>query len=257
MHKQNVHAAACRILGAAFKNNVKAVHSTYMPEVDPYVLRQSNKLAMDGDWRGANTLVREHMRANLCKGAIVMANEDRAANPGGGILLAVETLAEAKHCVELLNKERNGFAALYSATSDKTESIGVVVGLVLRLTGVDLPRLGGMLWLPTGGNVNTLDPLRMRSTREKQKRSEVRIVTIVPKATVLHRLYDRRVCRRPRRRSQGGLQGHDRRVDGERRQAPQDCGVSARPCAGGSCKRAWLHGWVCVRACACVCCGAV
>ena len=191
VHKQNVHAAACCILGAAFKNNVKAVHSTYMPEVDPYVLRQSNKLAMEGDWRGANTLVREHMRANLCKGAILMADEDRAANPGGGILLAVENLAEAKQCVELINKARNGFAALYSAASDKTESLGVVVGLVLRLTGVDLPRLGGMLWLPTGGNVNTLDQLRMRSTREKQKRSEVRIVTIVPKDTVLHRLYDR------------------------------------------------------------------
>jgi len=192
VHKGNVHAAASRILGASFANKVKTKHISYTIPIDIHVSETSNNHAKSGDWRNANKVVRDHMKTKLCDAAIVMAVEDRKANEGGGILLAVETKAEAAACIEYINKKRGGFASFYDPlTSNRDETTGVVVGLALGMTGVDLPRLGGMIWLPTSGNVNTLEQLRMRTTREKQKRDEIQIVTIVPKDTVLQRLFER------------------------------------------------------------------
>ena len=192
VHKGNVHAAASRILGASFANKVKTNNVSYTIAIDIHVSETSNNHAKNGDWRNANKVVRDYMKPKLCDAAIAMALDDRKENEGGGVLLAVENKAEATECIAYINQKRGGFAAFYDPlTSNHDGKTGVVVGLALGMTGVDLPRLGGMIWLPTSGNVNTLEQLRMRSTREKQKRSEIKIVTLVPKDTVLQRLYER------------------------------------------------------------------
>ena len=134
VHKGNVHAAASRILGASFANKVKTQNVSYTIAIDIHVLETSNNHAKNGDWRNANKVVRDYMKPKLCDAAIAMAIDDRKENEGGGVLLAVETKAEAMACIDLINQKRGGFAAFYDPLkSNVDEKTGAALAPMTEL----------------------------------------------------------------------------------------------------------------------------
>ena len=102
-----------------------------------------------------------------------------------------EDEAEAAAYVHAINGRKPGFAARLGPAANENPNVGVVVEVLRKLIGIDLPRLGVYLTLPTYSSPAWRYQARGRLKRKTQKRTTVDYVTMVPSETSLALVFER------------------------------------------------------------------
>jgi len=191
--RPNLLAAAARTLGSREKSHVAERNTVLYCEVSHETRTQSLKLVLEKKSIEAKNVIRLAMRPEVVTTAIDLAESDRALEKtkNGGLLLVAEDEAEATAYVHAINSRKPGFAARLGLAANENPKVGVVVEVLRKLIGIDLPRLGVYLTLPTYSSPAWRYQARGRLKRKTQKRKTVDYVTMVPSETSLALVFER------------------------------------------------------------------
>lgn len=154
-------------------------------------------LAVPGGWGQAARVVRDAIELKLAEVAVAEARADRAANPGGGALVVVDSAASAGSMMNKLNRYAGtDFRVelrhnVLNATQPTDPDVGIIVVTKDDVTGYNLQRLGVIVTGVYAGNAAHRHQLRGRIRRLGQKRKEVRYVTVIGRNTILDLLHER------------------------------------------------------------------
>ena len=154
-------------------------------------------LAVPGGWGQAARIVRDAIERKLAEVAVAEARADRAANPGGGALVVVDSASSA---ASVMNKLKGHAGPDFqvqlrhnalNSTQPTDPTVGVVVVTKDDVTGYNLQRLGVIVTGVYAGNAAHRHQLRGRIRRLGQKRKEVKYVTVIGRNTILDLLHER------------------------------------------------------------------
>jgi len=154
-------------------------------------------LAIAGGWGRAARIVRQAIELKLAEVAVAEARADRAANPGGGALVVVDSAAEAASIISRMQPlAQTDFRVEMrdpnlNATQPTDPNVGIVVVTKDDVTGYNLQRLGVIVTGVYAGNAAHRHQLRGRIRRLGQQRKEVKYVTVIGRNTILDLLHER------------------------------------------------------------------
>ena len=154
-------------------------------------------LAVPGGWGQAARLVRDAIERKLAEVAVAEARADRAANPGGGALVVVDSAAAAGSMMNKLKWHAGpDFQVqlrhnVLNSPQPTDPTVGIIVVTKDDVTGYNLQRLGVIVTGVYAGNAAHRHQLRGRIRRLGQKRKEVKYVTVIGRNTILDLLHER------------------------------------------------------------------
>jgi len=154
-------------------------------------------LAVSGGWSKAASIVRDAIELKLAEVTVAEARRDRAANPGGGALVVVDSAAGAGGLQnKLVWYAGSDFRVemrdpALNATQPTDPTVGIIVVTKDDVTGYNLQRLGVIVTGVYAGNAAHRHQLRGRIRRLGQKRKEVKYVTVIGRNTILDLLHER------------------------------------------------------------------
>jgi len=150
-----------------------------------------------GGWNRAARIVRAAIEDKMAEVAVRLAREDRATNPGGGVLVVADNSAEAASVREKMQAMANGEfrVALREKTLNTTQpldpNVGIIVVTSKDTTGYNLQRLGAIVTGVYAGNAAQRHQLRGRIRRLGQRRRRVKYVTVIGQNSILSLLHTR------------------------------------------------------------------
>ena len=154
-------------------------------------------LAVPGGWGQAARIVRDAIELKLAEVAVAEARADRAANPGGGALVVVDSAAAAGSMMNKLKWHAGpDFQVqlrhnVLNSPQPTDPTVGIIVVTKDDVTGYNLQRLGVIVTGVYAGNAAHRHQLRGRIRRLGQKRKEVKYVTVIGRNTILDLLHER------------------------------------------------------------------
>ena len=154
-------------------------------------------LAVPGGWGQAARIVRDAIERKLAEVAVAEARADRAANPGGGALVVVDSAAAAGSMMNKLKWHAGpDFQVqlrhnVLNSPQPTDPTVGIIVVTKDDVTGYNLQRLGVIVTGVYAGNAAHRHQLRGRIRRLGQKRKEVKYVTVIGRNTILDLLHER------------------------------------------------------------------
>jgi hypothetical protein len=154
-------------------------------------------LAVPGGWGQAARIVRDAIELKLAEVAVAEARADRAANPGGGALVVVDSAAAAGSMMNKVNWHAGpDFQVqlrhnVLNSPQPTDPTVGIIVVTKDDVTGYNLQRLGVIVTGVYAGNAAHRHQLRGRIRRLGQKRKEVKYVTVIGRNTILDLLHER------------------------------------------------------------------
>jgi hypothetical protein len=154
-------------------------------------------LAVPGGWGQAARVVRQAIERKLAEVAVAEARRDRAANPGGGALVVVDSASEVASIVSRMQPlARSDFRveprdSTLNSPQPTDPNVGIIVVTKDDVTGYNLQRLGVVVTGVYAGNAAHRHQLRGRIRRLGQKRKEVKYVTVIGRHTILDLLHER------------------------------------------------------------------
>ena len=154
-------------------------------------------IAETGGWNRAARVVRMEIEAKMAEVAVRLAREDRATNPGGGVLVVADNSGEAASVRDKMQAMANGEfrVELREKTLNTTQpldpNVGVIVVTSKDTTGYNLQRLGAIVTGVYAGNAAQRHQLRGRIRRLGQKRRRVKYVTVIGENSILSLLHTR------------------------------------------------------------------
>jgi hypothetical protein len=152
-------------------------------------------LRQPAGWLRAAKIAREAISQRLATVAFEEALRDRAATPGGGVLVFCDNEAEADQITSAISRLASGaFRVARRKPGDNAnvdKELGAVVTTIKDSAGYNLQRLGSIVTSVYASNAARRHQLRGRIKRIGQTRSTVRYLTLVPSNTILSLLFDR------------------------------------------------------------------
>ena len=154
-------------------------------------------LAVPGGWGQAARIVRDAIERKLAEVAVAEARADRAANPGGGALVVVDSASSAASVMNKLKWHAGPDFQVQlrhnalNSPQPTDPTVGIIVVTKDDVTGYNLQRLGVIVTGVYAGNAAHRHQLRGRIRRLGQKRKEVKYVTVIGRNTILDLLHER------------------------------------------------------------------
>ncbi len=194
----DVLVAGATFISGRYDLGIEAVEEeVYVTLEDAEYDAHKAALAVPGGWSQAARVVRNAIELKLAEVAVAEARADRAANPGGGALVVVDSAASSGSMMNKLEwYAGTDFRVelrhnVLSATQPTDPDVGIIVVSKDDVTGYNLQRLGVIVTGVYAGNAAHRHQLRGRIRRLGQKRKEVKYVTVIGRNTILDLLHER------------------------------------------------------------------
>jgi len=146
-----------------------------------------------GQWSEAAAHVRKATFDAMVAKIVELADEDRASNPGGGVLVFMDNEAEAEKMRAMLATDvvsKDYTVGLRAGNEDNT-LVGIAVTTKKDTSGYNFVRMGAIVTGVYAESAASRHQLRGRIRRIGQSRAKVSYWTIYPRNTILSMLFER------------------------------------------------------------------
>jgi hypothetical protein len=146
-----------------------------------------------GQWAEAAAHVRKATFDAMAAKIVELADEDRAANPGGGVLVFMdnETEAEAMRAMLASVVALKDYAVGLRAGNETNGLVGIAVTTKRDTSGYNFVRMGAIVTGVYAESAASRHQLRGRIRRIGQTRAKVSYWTVYPRNTILSMLFER------------------------------------------------------------------
>ena len=188
---ENLLVAASGMVSIQLELGIHAVERLELVPMNADVRVACRQLFASRNWLQMARVVQEHTDAGMVQHAVRLAQEDRAENPSGGVLLVADNLHHSERLIEMCSKDVKvgGFGTL-EAEDAHTYAIVVVTKHVVRGYNSAV-RLGALVTGAYAGNSAARHQIRGRLRRIGQTRKQVEFVTVVMEKSILQLLHER------------------------------------------------------------------
>jgi hypothetical protein len=146
-----------------------------------------------GQWAEAAAHVRQATFDAMAAKIVELADEDRAAHPGGGVLVFMdnETEAETMRAMLAASLATKDYAVGLRAGNETNNLVGIAVTTKKDTAGYNFVRMGAIVTGVYAESAASRHQLRGRIRRIGQTRAKVSYWTVYPRNTILSMLFER------------------------------------------------------------------
>ena len=146
-----------------------------------------------GKWAEAAAHVRKATFGAMAAKIIELADEDRAANPEGGVLVFMdnETETETMRAMLAVNLVSKNYTVGLRAGNETNASVGIAITSKRDTAGYNFVRMGAIVTGVYAESAASRHQLRGRIRRIGQTRAKVVYLTVYPRNTILSMLFER------------------------------------------------------------------
>jgi len=146
-----------------------------------------------GQWAEAAAHVRKATFGAMAAKIVELADEDRAANPGGGVLVFLDNETEAETMRDMLEPAvaSKGYTVGLRAGNEANNLVGIAVTTKRDTAGYNFVRMGAIVTGVYAESAASRHQLRGRIRRIGQTRAKVSYWTVYPRNTILSMLFER------------------------------------------------------------------
>lgn len=192
--KQNFLVGAAQMVGAKVELPIEAEEKILPVDLsNTDSAKHMEFLRNGGGWAEAAQHVRRATFFTMGAKAIELADKDRAANPGGGVLMFMdnEEEAEAMRRQLALAVVGKNYSVGMRAGNELNEQVGIAITTKRDVAGYNFIRMGAIVTGVYAESAASRHQLRGRIRRIGQKRSVVEYWTVFARNTILNMLFDR------------------------------------------------------------------